>query len=96
MCEDENVPSGKRVTPSFLDSFSGYAPRNGGGGASSCFPGGAGATGGIVVLGFGEVNAYTRAAATLSAKVLNSIVPNISLHSSSLVYGIDIPATGVT
>lgn len=66
------VPSGHSVNFSCRDSFFGYGDRNGGGGSALCFPGGAGATGGIMEAGFGDVRAKTRAAATLSAYVLNS------------------------
>lgn len=47
-----------------------------------------GGGGGIVDAGFGEVNAKTRAVATLSAKVLNSatgvMLPKSSVSNSSI------------
>lgn len=61
------LPRGKRVTFSCLDRFSGYGARNGGGGSADCLPRGAGGIGGMVDAGFGDVRAYTRAAAMLSA-----------------------------
>ena len=75
---------GKSVTFSLLESLDGYGDRKGGGGSSACMPGGAGGVGGIVVCGFGDVSAYTRAAATESAMVLNSATGVIWFLSFSI------------
>lgn len=56
------MSNGNMVTLSCLDSLSGYGSKNAGGGWSECLD-----AGGIVEFGRGEVKAYTRAAAKLSA-----------------------------
>lgn len=67
--------SGKRVSFNCLDNLDGY------GGKAGNFDVGGG--GGMVDAGFGEVNAKTRAEATLSAKVLNSAT-GVMLPRSSI------------